>query len=385
MPPQRISQPVLSMHALDHLPFSTIVVELDGKITYFNESFRALTGLSARKIQGQCIESILTPRCSAKTLIEQAHESGSHEMGNELRLAVNGQPVHLTLRVIPLHPSEPPRFLIAIQDQSIERQLHSKYRQKLVEIRSKTSELINVAKLAGIGELSAGLVHDIKNPLTTINGVFMQMTAALSKNRFDEKKFEKYLRMGTKATQSVIKMANQITHFARAEPKKEFHHLDELVRNAQILVDNKIRMKSVHVQVKTETDFPRIYVDGIQFEQILMNLIGNACDAMKRPSDNEVNVIEVSGLLQGDQLIIRVSDNGRGIPKDTITNIFDSLYTTKKDGEGTGLGLSIVRSIVKEHNGSVVVESELDVGTTFELRLPYVKEDSLPDYMPVAS
>lgn len=366
----------LEYGVLSSLSLPIAIVDKDSSVRYFNDAFRIFVNLPPRKIEGEKISQLFEDRSEVQKNLDEAISQNKRIYGREINCKINNQAKIFVTRVIPTC-AEDPDYLISIQDISVESQLHNKYRAKLLEIRSKTVELINVAKLAGIGEISAGLVHDIKNPISTVAAALHRLESTLDKGEeISPPKLLRYVRMAQKAADAIIRMADQVTHFSRAVPVKEFHSLDELVRNACILIENKLRKKAVFVKIDLEPDFPKIYVDGIQFEQVFMNLLGNSCDAMEIVP-NKTNRIEICGSIRGDVAQISVSDNGCGIPEENLDKIFNSLYTTKADGQGTGLGLSIVRSIIKEHEGGISATSRLGEGATFTISIPHISLSSL--------
>ncbi|APJ04383.1 hybrid sensor histidine kinase/response regulator [Silvanigrella aquatica] len=237
------------------------------------------------------------------------------------------------------------------------------------------SKLLHNSKLAALGELSATIVHDVRSPLTTIQLTCEDIKDEFKKeNEISEDVLFTHLAQINKACQRINKLVDHLRNYARSDSgeKEENKNLLELIENSLFLVKQKIRNHNIKVEVDLEEKVSSVEIVCFpnKFEQVLMNLMSNACDAMK---DCPVKKLKIGTYVKDNSLLISISDSGTGIPENIKSKIFDSFYTTKPKGEGTGLGLSIVKNIVKEHSGELLLESTVGKGTTFTVKLPRSK------------
>ena len=142
--------------------------------------------------------------------------------------------------------------------------------------------------------------------------------------------------------------------------------MSEVLSNAQSLVESKVTTSGVKIQLEVPSDAPKIWCDSSSLEQVFVNLISNAIDAMKNSTNKKIK-ISVGSF--GEHILISVRDTGPGIKKENLEDIFRPFFTTKAAGEGTGLGLSICKQIIDKHHGEISVESDLGVGTVFTIKL----------------
>jgi len=239
------------------------------------------------------------------------------------------------------------------------------------------SQILHISKLASLGELSATVVHDIRGPLTMIQLTCEDIKDEIIKTNSTktiEENLNNHLSQITRACYRINKLVDHLRNYSRIDVKEveENKSIEELIENSIFLVKQKIRSYRIKVEIK----FEEIYSNSElicfpnKFEQVLMNLMSNACDAMKDADRKELK-IKVFG--DNNNFNISIIDTGSGIPENVIPKIFDSFFTTKPKGEGTGLGLSIVKNIVKEHMGDLVLNSVVGQGSIFTIKLPLSK------------
>jgi len=243
-------------------------------------------------------------------------------------------------------------------------------------IKELQASLIHAGRLAAIGELASGVAHDINNPLTVIllsNDMLLREIAKANKGVAGS--FEKLNTLACdiqKASQSIQKLADHLRNFSRGmAEKQELIDLYNSISDALFITKNKIT--SSGVEVINNTARKEHYVTGCSnhMEQVFVNLIGNACDAMAGLPVRKLGIsIESAKLGNVDCWKCNVSDTGTGIPVENRDEIFRSFFTTKPKGKGTGLGLSISRGIVRDHKGDIVFSTEMGKGTIFSVLLP---------------
>ena len=223
-------------------------------------------------------------------------------------------------------------------------------------------------KLAAIGQLAAGVAHEINNPLTAILANAQLLQRELPAEDDKQELVGLIARAGARAAQVV----RSLLDLARLE-QYEFLPTDvnESMRKALELVKHEIMARSIELVVDLPDALPRIRASHNHLQGIWVNLLVNAIDALdERKEDSRPRVLKVTVRQSGQELQISIADNGRGIPPERLQRIFDPFYTTKSAGRGTGLGLSVCDRIVKQHGGHIRVKSQVGVGTEFTVILP---------------
>jgi signal transduction histidine kinase len=223
-------------------------------------------------------------------------------------------------------------------------------------------------KLASIGRLAAGVAHEINNPVAIINEKVGLMTDLL-RHAPEFPQRERFLQQARAIKESVKRVSN-ITHrllgFARHLPvRTEEIHLDVLIQEVLGFLGREAEYRNIDIAVNIPEEVPRVLSDKSQLQQVLLNILNNALAAV--PDGGAITI--TVGQENADQVSIQVSDNGKGIPKEDLNNIFEPFFSTKGE-RGTGLGLSITYGIVQKLGGRIEVDSEVDQGTTFTVCLP---------------
>jgi len=254
-------------------------------------------------------------------------------------------------------------------------------RQAEAEKKQMQKQLLHSQKMESVGMLAGGIAHDFNNLLQVINGNTQLLLLDKSKNHPDLTNLKEIEKACSMAAQSV----RQLLLFSRkAETDRRPMNLNEGFEQARRLLERTIP-KMIDIQLHLGRNLWTVLADPVQMEQTLLNLGGNAADAMP---DGGRFVIETQnitlddkyaqnhlGAAPGDYVLLTVSDTGCGMDKETIEHIFDPFFTTKEFGKGTGLGLASVYGIVKGHGGYIMCYSELGQGTTFKIYLPAMKKE----------
>jgi signal transduction histidine kinase len=239
-------------------------------------------------------------------------------------------------------------------------------REQILEETGKKMELErqlqHSEKLAAVGRLAAGLAHEIGTPLNIISGRAEYLLPELSGG--DSKATS--LRIIVQQIERIKRIIEQLLGYARVQPPHIAPTpLSGVFSNVLSLLDHELAQRKARVEVSIPTALPDLAADPHLLEQVFVNLLLNAVDAMSDGGD-----VRVAAQARGDLIEVCVEDTGCGIPPESLPRIFDPFFTTKKVGEGTGLGLSVVYGIVKDHGGTIEVKSEPGVGTTFLITFP---------------
>src|SRR6266404_4402379 len=236
------------------------------------------------------------------------------------------------------------------------------------ELRDKQEQLVQAGKLATLSELTTGVAHELNNPLNN-TGLFVGNAVDLIELGVADK--GQIVRELRQAVQQVSKATQIISHlrtFGRAAPaSREPISLRQVIERALVLMREQLRLREIEVTVDLGPEEPVVVGNPIQLEQVFINLLTNARDAV---ASGPRKAIRISGAVGAAAVEVAVADTGPGIPPGLERRIFDPFFTTKEVGQGTGLGLSITYGIVKEHGGTISVVSRPGEGATFLLQLP---------------
>jgi len=235
------------------------------------------------------------------------------------------------------------------------------------ELRDKQEQLVQAGKLATLGELTTGVAHELNNPL---NNIGLYVGNVIDRVQLGELETERVLADLENAMEQVRKATEIISHlrtFGRAAPVTlERVDVDDVIERALSLMHEQLRLRGIEVEFDLASDELVVLGNPIQLEQIFINLLTNARDAL---ADAKRRKVRISSRREGERIKVVVADTGPGVPAEMQHRIFDPFFTTKEVGAGTGLGLSISYSILKEHAGEISLASSGE-GATFEIDLP---------------
>jgi two-component system NtrC family sensor kinase len=225
-------------------------------------------------------------------------------------------------------------------------------------------QMIQAAKLSALGELVAGVAHELNNPLTVLVGA----SDILEQQAPDDlKEYAQMIRESTDAARSIVR---GLLTFGRQMPLERRHvMLEELIEKVLTLTAADLRVESVKIDRDMEPGLPPVWADGNQLQQVLVNLVMNAKQAMAEQPEAQRRLKVTTRARGGDRVLISLEDTGPGIPADVLPKIFDPFVTTKGSA-GTGLGLSISYGIIREHGGHITADSQPGHGATFTIDLP---------------
>ncbi len=238
------------------------------------------------------------------------------------------------------------------------------------ELGHREEQIIQSKKLASLGILTAGVAHEITNPLNNIS-MIAQTYDELYPQLSEKDRLEFMLKVDAE-TDRIRKIVKNLLDFSKpkdANPKEA--DINDVIHKTLTLVQNMIDVSNVETIVKLDEGLPPVFVDDHQIQQVLVNLITNAVQAMT--AGGKLYIASRAGLA-GESVEITVKDTGKGIAPEYLPHIFDPFFSTKGEG-GTGLGLSVSYGIVKNHRGDIRVESKVGVGTTFTVELPRYQGD----------
>lgn len=250
--------------------------------------------------------------------------------------------------------------------------LTTSFNQMASEIKRSQAALVQSEKMAAFGQLGAGIAHEVKNPLGGILG----LTQLCLRKAEKESQLEKNLKIIEKETKRCKEIVENLLKFARQE-KVAFGPFDinQVAEDASAIVAHQLSINQVKMKKEFATDLPKVVCNPNQIQQVLINFLINAQQAME---GNPGSVTLSTRAAGADQIQVLVSDTGPGMSKEVQAKIFEPFFTTKAAGKGTGLGLSVTYGIIQEHKGSITVESEPGQGASFILTFPTVGSANAP-------
>lgn len=239
--------------------------------------------------------------------------------------------------------------------------------EKTVETLKTTQEqLIQSEKLSAVGEFVAGVAHELNNPLTAVMGF-----SELLKNTGADEKNRRYLDMIFKSAQRCQKIVQSLLSFARRhKPERKPVVIKNLVESVLEIVAYPLRTSNVELATHFDSALPVVMADEHQLQQVLLNIINNARQAIESQPPSSGGQIKIITQISGQNARITIRDNGPGISEENLRKIFDPFFTTKEVGKGTGLGLSLCYGIIREHGGSIVPSNAPGGGAQFTIELP---------------
>jgi two-component system, LuxR family, sensor kinase FixL len=360
--------------AVEQSPVNVIITDLDGNIEYVNRRFSQLTGYTPAEVLGKNPHILKTGHTSAEEyrFLWQTIKAGGEWSGEFLNRAKNGS-LFWERALITSIKDEAGRithFLAVKEDITKSKEVDEKLQQMRLQ-------LTHVARLSTLGEMAAELAHELNHPLYAILNYAKACRNLLAEEgppNLDSLREwnEEIADIALSAGESVKRLRS----FARrAESSRTACRIEEIIGEALRLVAAEMRNARVAVETSFSAGSPSIQVDRVQIQQILVNLLTNAVEAMQAsPADRRHITIRTA--LRDDAVEVAVSDRGVGLPSGSETKIFEPYVTTKP--EGVGMGLSIVRTIVEAHGGRLWASSNPEGGATFYFTLP-VEEGGHPN------
>jgi two-component system sensor histidine kinase TtrS len=354
-------------------------VDLNGRTTFINPAMERLTGWSAAELIGRPQHDLLHhtradgthyPRheCQVRATFL---ENRAHYVDDELFWRKDGSsfPVEYVSSPIRSREGEVLGAVIVFRDITARKQAEEESRRHL-------TEMAHVARLSTMGEMASQIAHELNQPLAAITNYSSACIRRLQVDRADRDSLLEALHLVSRQAHRAGEIVRQIRNFIRKQnPARGPVDLNQVVRQTVLLVRPEARKAQVDMTLELSTDLPPVKGDAVELEQVVMNLVRNAIDAVGRnPVGNRLVTLRTASA--GDATVhLAVVDNGPGMDEATLSDVFTPFFTTKVSG--MGLGLAISRRIVETHGGRLWAERGADAGATFRVRLPSVSAEEV--------
>jgi two-component system NtrC family sensor kinase len=347
-------------------PDAVFTVLQSGRIREANDAVRDLTGLDPLQVVGRPVVDLVANADRDKLL----NALGATFDGTPSRLEVSFQNDTVsratpTRRIVAvamskLPEADPPSVLIVGRDVTAEREMRVR--------------LMESDRLAAVGELVAGVAHEVNNPLSSISAFAQLLLRDGGLNAAQRDSIE-VIKSETLRASQVVK--DLLAFARRSEPQREPLDLNAVVQRTLRLRGYQLTSNKIHVDTDLATELPPVVGDARQLQQVCLNLVTNAIQAMA--TRGTPGTLTIATKRDGPHVVLEMRDTGPGIPDAAKAHIFEPFFTTKGEGEGTGLGLSVSYGIVTAHGGTIEVPSTSSAGTTFRVALPAAGESPLVD------
>jgi len=353
---------------LDEMEEAYYEVDLNGNFTFFSDALCRQLGYSREEIEGMSYKMYI-PSDNTKKVFEvynSVYRTGEPRKSfASSQIKKDGTLVHTEDSIFAMRDDEGK----IIGFRGISRDITER-KQRDEEKKQLEQKAQFASRLASVGELAAGVAHEINNPLTAVIG-YAHMLLDRKDIPVDIKRDVEVINEGAQRVAGIIK---KLLVFARqTRPERTYVDINEIINTTLELRAYSLQSSNVKVILQLDPDLPMTVADPGQLQQVFLNLIMNA--------ETEVKLVHGGGKLAikteqvGDSIRISFKDNGLGIARENLERIFNPFFTTRKVGQGTGLGLSVCHGIVTEHKGRIWAESQLGRGATFIVELPVINEN----------
>ncbi|MEJ2245929.1 MAG: ATP-binding protein, partial [Acidobacteriota bacterium] len=228
-------------------------------------------------------------------------------------------------------------------------------------------QLIQSEKLSAIGELISGIAHELNNPLTGVMG-YSQLLKL--REDLDDRAKENLHKINNLALRCQRIVQNLLSFARKQKPERTLTNINEIIEKTVELRSYELQVNNIEIHRNLDRDLPKTIADAHQLQQVFLNIVTNAEQAMLESNGKGQLKIRTRTDSQNANIIVEIKDDGPGIPENHLNRIFDPFFTTKEVGKGTGLGLSLSYGMIKEHDGNIYVRSRLNEGSTFFVEIP---------------
>ena len=368
---------------MDNVAEAILAVSMDGIIESANPGVERIFGFGREALIGcGCERLFSTPATAAcdehiKKLLHCHAEQNGYLQRESLGQRQDGSLFPMELTVNSVQTGGTIQFIVTIRDIS--------ERKKNEEEFAKARQMsFHQEKMASIGTLAAGILHEINNPTAAISGI-LEVLIDINDNDNDNdnanSEITGYLEMMQEQIERINGITREVSEFSSPHMDEvQLLDLNHLIAKCVNLMRFDQRMGNIRLRLQLDRELSAIQGSSEQLSQVIINLLLNAADALENQTDSTAEVV-ISTQLHHNQVQVHISDNGIGMDEKTKAQVFDAFFTTKPVGKGTGLGLSLCYSLIAKHNGHIEIASAVGKGSTFSIFLPITGEVNQMEYV----
>jgi signal transduction histidine kinase len=367
----------LSADILDIFPFAVVTVHAEsGRIEGANPAAAALLGANLSWI-GQPVHKVDDLNGSGLAIyFERALQGEEFKVNNFPYMRATGKrKTYLSITVLAVRKPDGALEKILFCAEDVTERMRREDEQRELQ-----QALLQTEKMASLGQMAAGVAHELNNPLTAIDAYGQMMLYRLRNGESLGPDYLQRIERILENSDRIRKLVQNLLSYARPSPETTVPlNLHTVIDESLIFCEHGLRNRNIELH-KEYGELPKVPGNKTQLQQVFINLFTNAMQAVATDQGR----IEIRTSSKEDGVVVQISDNGPGIDRNLLERIFEPFFTTKSDGEGTGLGLSIVLTILEKHHGSIQVESDPGKGTTFTLWLPLGSRPTPPGFTPLS-
>ncbi|MBI2472369.1 MAG: PAS domain-containing protein [Planctomycetes bacterium] len=367
--------------ALDGIHDCINIVDKDFKIIFMNEAASQRAGKKRQLLLGnKCYVELWKESSPCKNCVTgKVFETGKPQQTITWEIDADGKKFYLEKFAFPIVDKDgKTEYTVEIFRDITERKLLEEDREQqrlelgkrvrelrhaYEELKSMQNQLLQAEKMASIGLLASSLAHELDTPLTTISGY----CELLAEDIHDERLLDRIKIISEQIVKCQKTIRNLLDFSRKSNCEKKLCNIHHLINNTLLLVEHRLKIHKINLRKTFDDDVPPLLVDGNQIQQVILNLVNNAVDALPQGGDI---IIETRLNTEAKSIEVVFEDNGIGISSEDQNRVFAPFFTTKEPGKGTGLGLSICNNIISAHNGKITLDSRTGSGTRFVVSLP---------------
>ncbi len=350
---------------IQQISSGVITTDLNGSITFINRAAQDIFGYHYLDIQGQNISTLFAEPEQGTQFFKRVIKEGHQYQSKETYLITkDGEliPAGFSTSYYLNPENKEPEGVIFIF-------------RNITVVNNLRRQLERMERLATLGEISAGIAHEIRNPLAGIKTSAQVLEESFSPGDFRSQLVSRIVKEIDRSNDLLKRFFN----FAKpGRPKQEFQDIEMIIDGVYLLMAPRLKKRNITFHTDFSSEMPRLYIDGSQIEQVILNLFINAVEAMPEGGKIMINtkIVKEYVFEQGSQqaVVVEIADTGRGIPIDQQEKIFNPFFTTKSDG--VGLGLSISTRLLEENGGKIEVDSAEGKGSSFRIYFPVIESDT---------
>jgi two-component system NtrC family sensor kinase len=357
------------------------LLQQDYRILDANEPMLSLLGLPKEEVVGRTCHEVshrsLQP-CNSKGChcpMKETLKTGLSAHAIHEHLDRQNKPSYLEVFTYPLKNNYGQVIMVVEFYRDITVDLESRLEHKARQVKKDLAKLVHEDKMIALGKLVASSVHEINNPIAGIHTLAKLMLRTLEEGQPEMEgleEFRRYLELIAHESSRCGQIVSNLLSFSRQkELERRRVDTNHIIRSVILLCGHRMQLQNIAIIEKLDSDLPEITGDYNQIQQCIMNLIFNAMEAMP---DGGKLTLSTSFERKKRMVLIKISDTGCGIADQNLSMIFEPFFSTKEEGKGVGLGLSVVYGIIREHQGSIFVDSKVGSGSTFNIRFPIVNK-----------